>query len=95
MAINTIKKANGNDVIISSFWAATNISTSGLALPNRIRAIVAKKINNDQIKRCFLLGSFLPLSENILSTKTAESTEVTKKPISSSMVVIFRNVEKG
>jgi hypothetical protein len=35
-----------------------------------------------------LLGSFLPLSENILNTKTAESTEVTKKPISSSMVAL-------
>ena len=90
-----MKKAKGSEVIIRSFWAAINIFIFGLALPNRIRAIVPKKINRDQIKRCFLLGSFLPLSENILSTKTAESTEVTKKPISNTMVVIFRNVAKG
>ena len=87
--------AKGNEVIINNFWAAINMLISGFAWPNRINAIVAKKIKRDQIKRCFLLGSFFPLSENMLNTKTAESTEVTKKPISNTIVVIFRSVAKG
>ena len=93
--IATMKKAKGNDVIINSFCAAVSTSISGLAFPKSIRATVANKIKTDQIKRCFLLGFFFPLSVNMLSTNTAESTEVTKKLIKRKIVVKFSNVANG
>ena len=91
----TIKKANGNEVMISSFCTAINTSTSGLAFPKSIMANAPKRMKMDHRRRCILLGSFLPLSLNILNTKTAESTEVTKKLINKTMVVKFKKVATG
>ena len=94
-AMNTIKKANGREVMMSSFWTAVSTSMSGLALPNRISAKVANKIKMDQMSRCFFWGSGLPLSVNMLNTNTAESTEVTKKLTNNKIVIPLSSPENG
>ena len=90
-----MKNENGNDVIINKRCTASNTLTFALILPKRIKAIVANKIKTDQMTRCVLFGFLDPLSVNILSTNTAESTEVIKKLINKNIEVIFKNVANG
>lgn len=56
--ITTIKKAEGREVIISSFCTASSTSISGFTLPKRMMAKVASKIKMDHSKRCSLWGCF-------------------------------------
>ncbi len=93
--ITNMNRAKGNEVMIRSFCTAVSTSISGLASPKSKSAIVANSIKTDQTSRCFLFGSFLPLSVNILKTKTAESTDVTRKLINRKMVIKFRKVAIG
>lgn len=90
-----MKNANGKEVIIRIFCTVLRMSISGFTLANTSKANVAKRINRDQSKRCFLLGFGLPSSVNMLSTNTAESTEVTKKPINKTIVVPFNTLAIG
>lgn len=90
-----MKNENGSDVIINKRCTASNTFISALILPKSTKAMVANKIKTDQITRCVLLGFLAPLSVNILSTNTAESTEVIKKLINKTIDVIFKNVAYG
>ena len=90
-----IKKENGKDVIISKRCTASKTFTFALLFPKRIKAMVANKMKTDHITRCVLFGFLAPLSVNILSTNTAESTDVIKKLINKNIEVKFKNVAKG
>jgi len=92
--ITTINKANGREVIINSFCNAIKTLISGRALPNTIMAIANSAIPTDQINRCLRLGVGFPLSVNILNTNTAESTEVTKKLMSKTIVITLSILAK-
>jgi len=57
--------------------------------------MVKRGIENPQNSRIFLEGSVFPPSENILNTKIAESTEVTKKVIIKIVVTELLKPECG
>jgi|GEM_PF-6434582 len=93
--IITIKNAKGSEVIINSFCTVVRTSISGLTFPNSNSAMVARRMSADQMRRWLFFGSILPLSVNMLNTNTAESSEVTRNPIRSIIVIAFRTVGIG
>lgn len=96
MLINRrVKNPNGRELIIKNFCIAVRTLESGFTCPRTMIASQKIKIRMAQAKRYLLEGSCFPLSVNILKTKIAESTEVTRKLINNIITIILVKLVSG